>query len=131
MQILPVIKQLLLTRSAVTAILRGSIWNNEAGQNDALPNIVMGLIGGSDDLTHQGPDGLMRQTIRLYSRGRTDVEAATLGEAARRALHGATFSALGINVLLCQHTNQVSDFNAEANVQRQIDSYMVAWRYSA
>lgn len=131
MQILVCIKSFLRSSPSVQSKLGGGIWNNEADQADPLPNIVMMLMGGGDEITHQGPDGLMRQTIRIYSRGKTDAEAAELAEAVRLQLHGARFSTSTISVQLCQRTNGTSDFNAEAKVQRQIDSYMVAWRYNA
>lgn len=130
MEILVALKEMMLLSEEVRNRLQGGVWLNRVDQNDKRPNIMLQLMGGADGMTHQGPDGLNRNTVRIYFRADNDKDAALLAKAAARFLHGYSGLAAGISVQLCQRTQSTSDFHDEATVQRQIDSYVVSWRYS-
>lgn len=130
MILLPALKGF-LKGTDVADLAQGGFWINHAENNVPRPNVIMQLMGGSDGMTHQGPDGLFRETVRIYSRADRDIDAARLGAAIKSRLHGARFISEGIAVQLCRHANGLSDFNEQAKVQRQIDSYVVSWRYNS
>lgn len=132
MEVLTAIKAMLERNEAVIAAMKGSVWLNHQGmQDEELPNIVLTLMGGSDNWTHQGPTGLLRQTIRVMYRAKTDVEVVRLSKAGSNALNGRSGIYYDMTILQCMRTQQTSDFNDLAQIQRQIDSYVVSWQYNS
>lgn len=132
MEVLTLVKAMLERDAGVMALIKGSInLNKVVVQQGIRPDIVLMLMGGADGWTQSGPHGLFQQTVRIYYRGDSDEEATLLAKAGTKALNGRTAMAYGMEAKQCRRTNSVSDYNDEASVHRQIDSYVVAWGYSS
>lgn len=128
MEILTVIKSVLEASAAVSAKRNGGVWISLAKQGDDRPNIMIMLVGGGQEYSHQGPDGLFGHIVRVYSYGRTAQEASELGRTVQNVLEVYTGTAYGHTVSLCQHMNTNGDYLDESKVHRQIDDFNVHYR---
>lgn len=128
MKILTVLRKKLQDTSAVTTLAGGGIHMNEVPQNAERPNLMLMLVSGSDGWTHQGPDGLHQDIVRIYSRGDEMQDAGTLADAVITALNGWAGTYYGAAVALVQHVNRTGDYQDAAKVHRQIDDFRVTYR---
>lgn len=130
MEVLTALRQILLTNTNTAGAASGGIFLVQVGQNAARPNLMLMLVSGDDDWTHQGPDGLFQQIVRIYSRGDTVQEASELASAVREVLNGyvSASSTYGVSIKLAQRTNSTGDYQDGAEVYRQIDDYRVTYR---
>lgn len=128
MIILTVLRARLLEIPAVVAAVPGGIHLVDVAQNSRRPNLALTLISGADDWTHQGPDGLNQDIVRIFSRGDTFEQAAKSGRLVKSALNGWTGSLFDVSVQLVQHTNRTGDYQDAAKVFRQIDDFRVTYR---
>lgn len=128
MEILTVVKSVLENAAAVTAKRTGGIWINQVGQNEPRPNLMLMLVSGGQDYTHQGPTQFFDALVRIYARGDTDREAAQLGRTVQDTLENWTGTVYGHTVSLCQHINTNGDYQDAAKVYRQIDDFRLFYR---
>jgi hypothetical protein len=128
MKILPVIRGLLINAPAVTAKRAGGVFINDVpGPNEPRPNVSMQLVSSLEEFTHQGPDGLVRDRVRIWSRGTTNQQAAELAAAISATLNGWQGVRSGLDVQVIMKKMSISDYQENAQVHRQIDDYAVFW----
>lgn len=128
MIVLTAIRKKLQDTSAVTTLATGGIYMVEVPQNASRPNIMLMSISGSDDWSHQGPDGLYQDIVRIYSRGDSFEDAVRTAAAVKAALNGWIGTNYGVAVKLTQHVNTTGDYQDAAKVFRQIDDFRVTYR---
>lgn len=130
MEILTALKKVIEADAGVDLKRNGSVWLNTVNQDDDRPNVMLMLVGGGQDYSHQGPTGLYSQLVRIYSYGRTAQEAGELGRAISDLLRTYQGTEYGHTVSLCMHTNTNGDYQDDAKVHRQMDDYDVHYRRS-
>lgn len=130
MNILTVLRKRLQDSAGVTSIATGGIYMNNVEQASGRPNVMLMLVSGSDEWTHQGPDGLHQDVVRIYSRSDDMEGVGTLAAAINAALNGWSGAYYGVSVALTQHINRAGDYQDAAKVYRQIDDYRVTYRLS-
>lgn len=128
MESLPIVRAILAAAAGVTAARSGGIRTNTAREKDPLPNVVIMAVGGSEGMSHQGPSGLLSERVRIWARAATADQAGTLGVAIDRALNGYTGNVSGASVQLVEKVSTMSDYEANALVQRMILDFRVHWR---
>jgi len=130
MVILTALRKLLQDNGAVAGLATGGIHMTDVPQDSERPNVMLMLIEGSDDWSHDGPDGLHQDVIRIYSRGDNFQDALLLANAVRGVLNAYVASAAtyGVTIQLAQHVNRAGDYQDAAKVYRQIDDYRAHYR---
>jgi hypothetical protein len=130
MIVLTALRKVLQDDAQVSGYATGGIYFLEVAQDAARPNVMLMTMTGSDDWTHQGPDNLNQDVVRIYSRGDSAEQAIVLAERVRTAINGYVEAAAryGIAIDLVQHINTTGDYQDGAKVFRQIDDYRVTYR---
>lgn len=128
MDSLTALRNVLANDADVAAYATGGIHFNQVQQGAKRPNVMLMTVSGADDWTHQGPDGLYQNLVRVYSRGDTYEQASTLAAHVRDALNGYIGSVYGIDVKLTQMVNTTGDYQDAAKIYRQIEDYRVTYR---
>lgn len=132
MQVLSSLRAVLKASSTVTTAAPGGVHILDIPEDSVRPNIMLMTVSGADDWTHQGPDGLHQDLVRIYFRGDTQAGAIASAKAARAVLNGLITSAYyGVSIQLTQHVNTNGDYQDDAKVFRQIDDYRVHYRITA
>ena len=126
MSIVVAIKSILLADTGFQAI-GPTIYLLGSPINPDMPNITIHLVSGSDDMTHDGPDGLNMDMVRIFSKATVDQQTSAIAVAARKALNGYVGIVSGHRIQLITHRNRNSDHDTEAGIYRQIDDYRVAY----
>ena len=78
----------LLAQAELSALIGARLHDLVLPQSPTLPAVVWQRISGDHDVTHDGPSGLVTARFQFSCWGRTTLEAAQVGEALRRVLHG-------------------------------------------
>lgn len=125
MRILTVPKKILADNSVVKGIVADRLDLMRAPQGRVLPSIMLMHISGGQEYSHQGPVGLWDGITRVYSRGKTDIETATLGSAVVKAMESWTGALLGYDIQLIQHLNTNADYTDDLSIFRQIDDFRI------
>lgn len=130
MLVLTAIRKILKDDSAVAGILASDIYFMNVAQDAKRPNAMLLPVSGNDDLSHQGPDGLRQDVIRIYCRGDTFQQAESLARAIRGVLHAYVSPApvYGVTIKLAHHVMTAGDYQDNAEVFRQIEDYRVHYR---
>ncbi len=127
MESLPLIRSILVADAGVTAKRTGNIHLNRVIPADPLPNVMLMAVGGDEGLAHDGPTGLLQERVRIWARGATPQQAAELGTAIDRALHGYRGKVNGANVQLVQKVFALGDYDDAASVQQSIIDVRIHW----
>lgn len=130
MIVLTALRKVMQGVPGLTGYATGGIHFLEVPQSASRPNVMLMTVAGGDDWHHQGPDGLHQDMVRIYSRGDTFEQAATLADRVRRGINGFVGEAgiYGVTFDLIQHVNETGDYQDGAKVFRQIDDYRVTYR---
>jgi hypothetical protein len=127
MESLPLIRTILLAAADVTAKRSGDLYLNGAPEGAALPNVVLMSVGGGEGMSHDGPDGLLHERVRIWARAATPKAAGELCIAIDKALHGYSGTVSGAAVRLVEKVMTTSDFDDKATVQRAIIDFRIHW----
>lgn len=129
MKVLSAIRAALQADSTITTLASGGVHIIDVPEDSKRPNLMLMVVAGADDWTHQGADGLHQDVVRVYSRGDTQADAINLAIASQAVLNGLITSAhYGVSIQLTQHVNTIGDKQDDAKVYRQIDDYRVHYR---
>jgi hypothetical protein len=128
MDSLSAIRDVLKNDADVASYATGGIFFLQVDQGAERPNVMLMTVSGADDWTHQGPDGLHQDLIRIYSRADTYQHATELARRVRAALNGYIGSKFGIDVQLTQFLNTTGDYQDAAKIYRQIEDFRVTYR---
>lgn len=128
MLVLTAIKKMIQDDTAANDLAVGGVHLFRAPQNGDRPNVVLGVIGGTDEWTQQGPMNFISGVIRVYQRGDTDRAAIELREAIYAVLQDGAGAEYGITIDRIFHVNQTGDYQDDAEIYRIIDDYRVKFR---
>lgn len=125
MIILPELREFLLADSGVQAASTG-VNIGRAPAEAAKPNLVLTLFNGSEGYTHDGPDGLEEDLVRIFCRANTPEKASELAEAVKTAIGSLQNQVVGTRLVQgCFHINHNGDYTDDFSVFRQIDDYRI------
>lgn len=128
MESMPLIKAILLADTGVTSRMVGGIHMNAAPERTPLPHLIMRPVGGgSEGLTQSGPDGLLRERVRIWARATTLDAAIALGVAVDKALHGYRGTVHGAFVNQVAKVFSDADYSDGAQVQQAIIDFRIHW----
>ncbi|MEM7303405.1 MAG: hypothetical protein AAF468_20180 [Pseudomonadota bacterium] len=124
------VRSILRADATVNSIVSDRIWINEAVQNAETTSIVIRLISGSSEYTHQGNEDYPRDIARVFCRSKDLETLNDLSHATKSALDGYAGTVDGVVVDRIFQRNRNGDYDDRTEIKRVIQDFEVRWRDS-
>ena len=117
---------LLLANTALTARVGQRIYWGEAKQGEALPAVVLNIVGGADQPHLTGTDGLWRYRVQADCYGLDRPTARLVSRDMISLLHGYTGG--GFNAIFLDSQREDDDSAAPDRPTRFMLDFNIIWR---